>query len=171
MLLTIDGMTYNVPCEVRRTAEISASEISGLMLDGSYFNDVLGTYLTYELSFTYPLYDQDRYAAVIEKLTEPVDGHTFVLPYNNGVVTVTARVETVSDEFVHLDSGREFWRETRFEIIANHPTRAMSLGEALTRGRTVLPEIAEPHDGDTYTYVNGQWVTTIGYDDADTIYF
>ena len=44
-MLTIDGVVYDVKVDVRRTAEMTASDISGLMMDKSYFNDVLGTYL------------------------------------------------------------------------------------------------------------------------------
>ena len=170
-MLTIDGVEYDVKCEIRRTAEISASDISGLLLDRSYFNDVLGTYMSYELVFSYPLYNQNRYTTIYDVLSAPVDGHTFMLPYNQGVIEITARVEKVYDEYYRTEGGRVYWRETAFDIIANHPSKYMSLTEVLARGRAPLPEVAEPREGDTWTWHNGAWGEAATYDNADDIYY
>ena len=51
-MLTIDGVVYDVKVDVRRTAEMTASDISGLMMDKSYFNDVLGTYICTDVALT-----------------------------------------------------------------------------------------------------------------------
>ena len=158
MILSIDGAEYDVKCSVRRQADVRDTDISGEMLDGSYFHDVEGTYYDYDISFTYPLYDQYKYAAIIEALTEPVDGHTFVLPYNDGTVTVTAKVESVSDDLLELVDGTTYWRQTSFRLSANHPTRQPTLEETITRGRAALPDIDEPEVGDTYTWNGTAWV-------------
>lgn len=168
-MLTIDGIDYDVKVDVRRTAEITPSDISGLMLDKSYFNDVLGTYMAYEISLLYPLYNQDKYARLYEALTEPVDGHDFILPYNNSTLALTARVETVEDEVLELNDGRVFWRSCRFAVIGNGPTKTMSLSEVITRGRAPLPDISEPHIGDSYTYTVNGWMPAQQYPDADNI--
>jgi len=156
-MLTIDGITYDVKCDIKRTAELTASDISGLMLDGSWFNDVIGTYMVYDISFTYPLWDKNKYASIIEVLTQPVDGHVFVLPYNNSTVQITGRVDEVADEYVRLDSGRDFWRRLAFTVTANHPTKQETLSAVITRGRTPLPDVADPEIGDTYTYTANGW--------------
>lgn len=167
-MLTIDGVVYDVKVDVRRTAEMTASDISGLMMDKSYFNDVLGTYMAYEISFVYPIYNQDKYAALYEALTEPVDGHAFILPYNNSTLELTARVETVEDEVLELDNGRVFWRSCRFSVVGNGPTKTMSLSEVVTRGRAPLPDAASPAVGDTYVWDGSEWTVTT-YPDADNI--
>ena len=41
-MFTIDGVQYNVECSIERTAEIKLSDISGMLMDGHIFNDVLG---------------------------------------------------------------------------------------------------------------------------------
>ena len=166
--LIIDGLAFDVKCEVSRAAEVSASELSGLLMDRSWFNDVLGTYMTYEIQFTYPLYSRDKYAALYEKLTEPVDAHSFVLPYNAQSITLTARVETISDDLLELDNGKKYWRSCRFSIIANHPSKQLSLGEAISRGRAPLPDIAEPAIGAIYEYTAYGWLP-MEYRDADNI--
>ena len=46
-MFSVDGVQWDVPCRIVRTAEIAASEISGMLLDRTYFNDVLGTWMRY----------------------------------------------------------------------------------------------------------------------------
>lgn len=171
MKLTIDGVRYDVKCDVRRAADMTASEISGLMMDRTYFNDVIGTFLTYSLTFTYPLWDQNKYAEIFEVLSQPVDGHSFLLPYNQDTIAITARVEQVSDEEVEMESGRRYWHQTTFNIIANHTSKAMSLGKAIARGRAPLPTAAEPAIGESYTYSGSGWVPSVQYEDADDMYY
>ena len=169
-MITIDGLQFDAECEVTRTAEMTPSSISGLMLDKSYFNDVIGTYLSYDIELKYPLYDQDIYARLYEVLNAPVDGHRFAVPYNQATIELTGRVMSLSDNQVRLDSGRPYWRRLRFTIVANHPSKQMSLGEVLVRGRSPLPELAAVQEGDIYTYTSTGWVKT-NYADADSRYY
>ena len=171
MILSIDGVDYDVMCQVRRSAEVRGSDISGDMLDGNYFNDVMGTYYGYDITLSYPLYNQDKYAEIYEALTAPVDAHAFVLPYNQGTIELTARVETVTDDWIETDSGFTYWRNTVFSIIPNGPSRQLTLEEAIARGITPLPDVAEPEIGDAYTYTAQGWVASPEYDNADNIYY
>lgn len=166
-MIIIDGLTFDVHCEIVRTAEIKASEISGMLLDCTWFNDVQGTYMRYDIAVDVPMYNRNRYAELYELLSEPVGAHSFVLPYNNGTIELTARVEKVEDTREEIPGGRTWWKDTTFSIIANHPSRAMSLGEVLTRGRSPLPEVAGASIGDTYTYTANGWQPAETYADAD----
>lgn len=170
-MFTIDGVQYKVKCSITRIAEIKESSISGLMLNGEIFRDVLGTYFSYDIELTMPLKNRDRYAALIEQLTEPVEGHTFVLPYNNSTLQLTGKVEDPEDVWNILPSGFKFWDGLKFTIAPNGPTKALTLDQVLVRGRTPLPDIAAPAEGDTYTYHNGQWVISQSYTDADAVYY
>ena len=69
-MFTIDGVQYNVKCSIERTAEIKLSDISGMLLDGHIFNDVLGTYYSYDVRLTMPLRNKGRYATLIEQPPE-----------------------------------------------------------------------------------------------------
>lgn len=122
-MLTIDGVVYDVKVDVTRTAELIASDVSGLLMNKHYYFDVIGTYMQYDVTFKYPLFDQAKYSAIYEVLTMPVSGHTFVLPYNQGTLTVNARVESVSDRWKEMDSGRKYWENASFTIIANEPSK------------------------------------------------
>lgn len=168
-MFSIDNTTYNMPCKITREAKMEASEISGMMLDKSYFNDVLGTFMTYGITVVVPLGKEDLYSSLYETLTDPVDAHTFVLPYNQTTVVITGRVETVSDEYYREYNSAKVWRKTSFSVIANHPTKTYSLAEMVSRGLTPLPNVANPEDGTMYKYVEGSgWVEiTEPYPDAD----
>ena len=170
-MFSIDGMQWAIPCDISRTAEVTPSDISGLMLDKSYFNDVIGTFMKYTISIAVPVSMRDEYARIYEALTDPVDGHAFVLPYNNSTITITARVTSISDVYVRLPNNGDYWKRIQFEIIANHPSKAKTLDQVIAMGRTPLPDIAAPAEGDTYTWHDGQWGAAATYTDADGVYY
>lgn len=167
-MFMIDGSAWEYPIDVTRNPDIRASEVSGEMLDGSYYNDVLGTYMNYTVKVVCPLNKRDKAATLYEALTAPVEGHTFVLPYGSGNIQIAARVEGVSDVYVCLPNGAQYWRGLQFDIIANHASRALSGAEIISRGRALMPEAAEHNEGDTWIWHNGAWVETVSYDNADT---
>lgn len=169
-MITIDGVVWSVPCDITREAEVRPSEISGLMLDRSWFNDVIGTYMSYTVSIAVPVTLRDLYEQIYEILTGPVDGHAFMLPYNNGQIAVTGRVQGVKDELVRFPGDVNHWKGIVFTIISNAPTKYYTLGELLARGRSPLPEIAAVQEGDIYTYTSTGWVKT-NYADADSRYY
>lgn len=169
-MFSIDGVEYRVKCTTTRSAEIKESQISGIMMDGQIFRDVVGTYYSYDIRLEMPLKNKNRYASLIERLTEPVDGHPFVLPYNNGSIQLTGKVVSPRDVYKTLESGYTYWDGLQFSIAANHPTKQQTLTEAIRRGITAgpYPEVVE--DGDTYTYSKnaGGWVPVPQYEDADS---
>lgn len=169
-MFIIDGIVCDAQCKVERIAEIKPSEISGILLDKSFFNDVLGTYMEYSISVLVPLFLQDKYCAIYEALTSPVDGHAFVLPYNQGLISITGRVENVQDERIKLPGGMTYWKNTSFTVIANHPSKTMGLSAVISRGRAPLPEVAAPTVGDLYEYTSGGWART-AYADVDDTQF
>lgn len=165
---SVDGLSWPYPCDIERVAEVTPSEISGMLLDRTYFNDVLGTYMKYSVKVVVPLDRRDEYAPIYELLSNPVGDHTFVLPYSNDTITVVGRVANVSDVYVRLPNNRTYWKGMSFEVVANHPSKQLSLGEAIARGRAPLPDIAEPAIGAIYEYTAYGWVPS-EYQDADNI--
>ena len=141
MSFSIDGLEWNYPCKIERVAEVTASELSGLLLDKSYFNDVLGTWMKYNLTIAVPFGNEPDYNSIYEQLIQPVSGHTFVFPYNSGTITVTGRVTTVSDAWVKMPGNNNYWKGTRFEIIANTPSKTEELGEVVSAGNSPNPTL------------------------------
>ena len=168
-MITVDGIQWSIPCDIKRTAEIKASDISGMLIDRSYFYDVLGTYMQYEISLIPSPQDMGAYYALWEQLSQPVDGHTFTLPYNGGTIEITGRVGSVSDVYVRLPGGGVYWKGVSFTVTGIAPSKEMSLSNVLIRGRTPLPEDTTPSTGDTYTWDGTMWVAAATYEDADNI--
>ena len=156
-MITIDGHKWRVPCDISRVAEVKSSEISGLMLDKTYFNDVIGTFLTYDVTLAVPTTMTGEYSSIYEVLTDPVDGHQFVLPYNQGTITITARVESVKDVLVYTASKRQYWRGIQFTVIANHPSASYDLDEVIRMGRSPMPDTVQVENGSIWQYLNGEW--------------
>lgn len=134
-----DGIQWSFYCEITRGAEIKPSEISGLMLDKNYFNDALATYMSYQISAIPDPAQMDEYYQFYELVSEPVDGHNFILPYNGSTIEITARVQPIEDIYEELAGGRVYWRGCKFQVVANHPSKVQGLSGALTRGRAVIP--------------------------------
>ena len=168
-MFSIDGTEWNMPCKITREASLTASEISGMMLDKSYFNDVIGMFLKYTVSVVVPLGQENLYSSLYEVLTDPVDGHTFVLPYNQDMVTIAGRIEVVSDEYFRETNNHKVWRRTQFTVIANHPTKTYTLGEAIERGLTPLPSVRDVEDGAVYEYHTDTGWEEIELIDADEV--
>lgn len=167
-MFTIDGVQYNVKCTIEREPEIKASDISGMLLDGVMFYDILGTYMSYDISLVMPLHNRERYATLIEQLTEPVGGHAFVLPYNGATIQITGKVESPRDVWDKLESGYTYWKGLRFTVNSNAPTKFETLGEVIARGLPVVPDISSPEEGDAYIWDGSGWVAL---DDADGMAF
>lgn len=140
MSFKIDGIDWDFPCTVERTAEIQASDISGLMLDKTYFNDVLATYMRYDLRIEVPFGREQDYTLLYDKfLIAPVGSHSFELPYQGGIIEVVGRIESVSDIYVRhtttvpVEEGGVVvsyekkesihWKGIQFSVTGNHPTK------------------------------------------------
>lgn len=169
-MFTVDGMTWDIPCTIERTAEIRASDISGMLLNRMYFNDVLGTYMQYTVSIAVPFSEVNTYVTLYETLTNPVESHTFVLPYNKTNINLIAMVDMVSDKYIRMPNDGKYWRGTQFTVTSIYPSKQLTLGEVIARGMPSPPDFIPPNVGDTYTYTSGGWVPVI-YDDADNKYY
>lgn len=154
---SVDGSTWDIPCTVERTAEMTESEISGMLLNKVYFSDVIGTFMKYSIKIEVPFGYEEQYSSLYEILTAPVDGHEFVLPYAGGNISVTGRVNSIKDVYMRMPNGSLHWRGIAFDVIANHPTKAMTLEGVLTRGATPLPDESDVEIGATYNYSANGW--------------
>lgn len=170
---SIDGFTWEHFCEIRRLADVTSTDISGYLMTGAYFNDVQGTYHSYEITVAVPMSERDAYNQLYELLTEPVDGHAFVLPYNSKTISLTARVAEIPDEFYPVGTDGAYWLGQRFTIVSNYPTKRMGLAEVLTRGIAPGPDVAEPAVGEIWEWDGTQWntYTPPSYPDADIMDF
>ena len=170
-MFTIDGVEYKVKCTIERAAEIKESSISGVMLNGSIFRDVLGTYYTYDIRLEMPLKNKGRYHSLIEQLTEPIDGHVFVLPYNSDTIELTGKIEDPEDVWKKLPGGYTYWDGLKFTISPNGPSKVEALATTIARGMTPLPDVYDANIGDNYIMTANGWEWFADYPDADNMTF
>ena len=170
-MFSIDNTIIRLPAKIVRSAQMTPSEISGMMLDKSYFNDVIGTYMSYTVAVVVPLGKEGLYDILYEILTDPVDAHSFVFPYNQTSINITGRVENVTDELYKEIGGKNIWRKTQFTVIANHPSKAYTLSEMINRGLTPIPNVSEPEADAVYEYDPEQgWIELDApYPDVDEV--
>jgi hypothetical protein len=170
MSWSIDGIEWKYPCTIERVAEVTASDISGMMLNKTYFNDVMGTWMKYTVAIAIPKDAMDEYGAIYDQLTAPVNYHTFVLPYNDEFISLTAKVDTVSDAWVRLPHDRHYWRKTKFDIIATAPSREATQSGTYDHGIAPFPTAPTPTVGAIYEWTADGWERK-EYTRGDDIYY
>ena len=157
-MFSVDGTYWGYPCDIERVSEMTASEISGVLLNKNYFNDVIGTFLSYSVTLVVPIGHEAEYSTLYEILTQPVDAHSFVLPYNQGSITITGRVQSISDVYRRMADGSIHWRGIKFTVISNSPSKTHTLGQAIQRGVSPMPDIAGAPLNAVYQYNGENWV-------------
>lgn len=169
-MFTVDGMQWTFPCDIERTSEVTESEISGMLLNKTYFSDVIGTFLKYTITIVVPFGSESMYTELYEILNEPVGYHSFVLPYNQSSISLTGRVSNISDVYRKLATGVVHWVGIKFDVISNNPHKTHTLGEAITRGISPIPDISGAQEGDLYEFNGTAWIEA-DFEDADGKYF
>lgn len=172
LTIVIDGLVCDYVKSLKRTSRINRTDISGKLLNGEDWNDVDGQYLDFEVELA-PFWwlPGSRYAQIYEAITAPVGGHLITVPYNEGTVTINARIEQMDDTCTKRPDGRYYWLNPTFTIIANAPTRQLDLDAVLIRGRTPLPELSEGTPGDSWVYEEESGWVFEHYDNAEEVRF
>lgn len=167
--LQIDNASFsNLMIGVRRGATMQASDISGMMLDKSYFADVIGTYMTYDIQVAVPVGEEGLYTTLYETITSPIGYHAVTVPYNQGILNITGRIESVSDTFFRTEGTATIWHQISFTIISNYPTKTQTLGQVVSYGMQTEPDVNDPDEGAIYMYSSGSWVP-LEYTDGDEV--
>lgn len=122
-MIKVDGTTYNFPCDISRKARIVSSDVSGMLMDNTEYNDALATYYDYTIKIAVPITDMTDYAAFFEQVTAPVPSHTFTFPYNQGTKNIVAKVESISDRYFREVNGVQVWRSVQLNIHALKPSK------------------------------------------------
>ena len=173
MIWSIDGLEWTIPCQIERTSEITPSEISGMLLDKSYFNDIVATYLSYDVAIAVPFTMLGEYENLYDIITEPVESHVFVLPYGQADIEIVGRVTSVSDQYVYMDKNKNYWKGFRFTVQSNYPTKEKVLEDVLEHGMSPMPSTIGIEDGAAFIWdaEEGVWHVSTDYRDVDEVYY
>lgn len=159
-MFTVDGFTWPLPCDITESQTVHSTSISGMLLNGQYFNDVDGTYISYNIRVVIDPDNIGMLYTLYAILTDPVDGHEFVLPHDDTTIHVTARIDGAIERiYRRLPEGATYWTGIKFKITSNGPYKVPDLNATIQRGLTPLPVEYTPQDGDICEYILGHgWV-------------
>lgn len=120
--LTIDGLYFDVPfISIKRDADV-LDKYAERTKDGVLRREVIGTYFNYTMGFG-TIDDTRTYNKLWDKLTEPVAFHTVTLPSNDGNLTYSAYISSVSDEFEKILENKTVFKGLTCKFTAEKPTR------------------------------------------------
>lgn len=122
-MIIIDGITYNVPVmSLKRKAE-TLDKFAERTEDGKLHRELIGIYYNYSIQFGSTASAAD-YAALWNKLTEPVEFHTITLPDGAGVHTFEGYFSNIGDEMRKYKDPQAFYKSLTLNIISRDPTRS-----------------------------------------------
>lgn len=118
-MIEIDGTEYNVGISslIRQSEFLDAS--ASRSLSGTLKRKLIGVFCNYEVKFIIGV--NTDYNNLYEKLTEAVEFHTVVMPYNDTILEFEAYITTVQDQLIRSKSDRNYWGNLTVKFIAKEP--------------------------------------------------
>ncbi|MEN6300828.1 MAG: hypothetical protein ABFD51_13120 [Anaerolineaceae bacterium] len=125
-MIKIDTEDFNIPIvSITRRADF-LDKYAERTEDGKLHREIIGVYFNYQITFGRGV-TTTEYARLWEKLTEPVEFHSVVVPDEDGDYTFTAYFSNVGDQLVRAKDGtssvQRFWRNLTVNFIAQEPAR------------------------------------------------
>ena len=123
-MIIIDGVTFNIPLvSLKRSAEFF-DKYAKRTEDGNLQRKLIGVYFNYSHKLARSTTDgRTVYQKLWDKLTEPVEFHTVVVPDEDGSYTFTAYFANISDELLMQKASENYWRNLTVDFIAKAPAR------------------------------------------------
>lgn len=122
-MISIDGTTYNIPVlSLTRKADF-LDKYAERTEDGVLHRELIGVYYNYQLTFGHTN-DTAEYASLWDKLTEPEEFHTVVVPDEDGEsYSFTAYFANVGDTLRRVKDSVTFFKTLTVNFIAKSPAR------------------------------------------------
>lgn len=118
----IDGQHFNVPLiSVKRNFEF-LDKYANRNEVGDLVRELIGVYCNYTMNFG-TINDDELYEKLIEKLTEPVDFHDFVLPSTKKSYSFRGYISSLSDEMEKIERNTVKFKGLTCKYIAKAPFR------------------------------------------------
>lgn len=111
-LIKLNGRYYNAAItSIKRSHNITDGENAGRTKPPSaiMIRDVVGTYVSYTVTFEVKGTDVAEYDDMILTLSKPVDSIPVVMPYGQGSLSFDAYVTKVEDELLNNIGGVRRW--------------------------------------------------------------
>ncbi len=125
--MIVDGITYDIPVvSLKRTGDF-LDKYAKRTEDGVLHRKLIGVYYNYSLQLgSSRTVSAPVYQALWDKLTEPVEFHTVVVPDSDRTYTFTAYFSNVGDELKKQKDNRNYWQNLTVDFTAQSPARTPS---------------------------------------------
>lgn len=118
----IDEMEFMVPLvSIKRSADFLDASAER-MDDGDLDRDLIGVYINYNMSFGV-IDNDDLYEELYNKLTEPVEFHTFKLPTTKGIYEFIGYISSVEDEIEKILENTAKFKGLTCKYTSKQPAR------------------------------------------------
>lgn len=118
----IDGIYFDIPLiSVKRGFDF-LDKFAERTEDGDLKRELIGVYCNYIMSFG-TIEDDDLYKQLVDKLTEPVEFHNFILPSTKETYSFVGYVSSLSDEMEKILSDTVKFKGLTCKYIAKMPFR------------------------------------------------
>lgn len=122
-MIKIDGIEFNVPViELSRKADL-LDKFAKRTEDGGLQRKLIGVYFNYQLKFG-TTKNVDEYQRLWDKLTEPVEFHTVVVPDEKGDYTFKAYFSNIGDKLLRKTASENYWQDLTVNFTAQVPARS-----------------------------------------------
>lgn len=118
----LDGITFNVPViSVKRTGDF-LDKYAKRTEDGDLQRKLIGVYFNYSMKFGITT-DHEEYARLWDKLSEPVEFHTVIVPDETGDYQFVSYFSSLGDELLRIYNERSYWQNLTVKFTAKSPAR------------------------------------------------
>jgi hypothetical protein len=121
-VITIDGTTYDVPILSIDVKADVLDKFAERTADGELHREVIGVYYNYTVVFGAKKNTAD-YIALWQKLTEPEEFHTVIMPDEDGTAEFEAYFAGVKHQFVRVGETDRFLKGLSVNVISRSPAR------------------------------------------------
>ncbi len=121
-MIIIDGEKFNVPVvSLTRQGEF-LDKYAKRTQTGDLSRKLIGVFFNYQLKFGSTT-DTAEYARLWQKLTEPVEFHTVIVPDEAGDYSFKAYFSNVGDELLRTERKKNYFQNLTANFIAKAPAR------------------------------------------------
>ena len=118
----IDGIYFDVPLiSVKRNFDF-LDKYAERTEDGDLKRELIGVYANYTMNFGI-IDNDDLYESLINKLTEPVEFHDFIIPSVKRTYSFRGYVSSLSDEMLKIEKETVKFKGLTCKYIAKKPFR------------------------------------------------
>lgn len=118
----MDGIAYNVRVsKMTRKFSVQDTDKTGRTQDGEMYRDIIGTFYNYSMVVEPKDGDLDDYDHFWEAISQPVESHVCVFPYNQDVLTQKMYITSGEQSLISRSAAGNRWGETEVSYIAMSP--------------------------------------------------